>query len=87
MLSRRLPVNPGAMRTLSELVESLKSEALEWFSREDVAEQARRFNVQLDMRYVGQNFELQVPFELDELMGGSADDDSIRQRVFPFPTS
>jgi N-methylhydantoinase A len=82
VLSRRLPVNAGAMRTLSELVKSLKSEALEWFSREDVAEQARRFNVQLDMRYVGQNFELQVPFELDDLIGGSADDDSIRQKFF-----
>jgi N-methylhydantoinase A len=44
-----------------EILKSLKQDADAWFARESIKPSDRRVNVSLDMRYVGQNFELPVP--------------------------
>ena len=43
--------------------ESLVAQAADWFRREDVADGDRLMAWSVDMRFVGQNFELTVPFD------------------------
>jgi len=51
----------------------LRSSAYEWYEEEGVAPGERVLSVSLDMRYVGQNYELAVPADPELLAGGSPD--------------
>jgi N-methylhydantoinase A len=75
---RRLPVDASTESAIRDEVDALRRQADDWFGREDVPPGARTLELSLDLRYVGQNFELAVPFE----MGDLPDAGGLRQRFF-----
>jgi N-methylhydantoinase A len=82
--SVRMPFEESALPKLREALDSLRDEAQSWFTLEKVEAAKRKISVSLDMRYVGQNFELSVPLGL--AVGGKlpsiAKLDAIRKRFF-----
>jgi N-methylhydantoinase A len=58
--SRRVALQATGMLVLKHSMDELWREALIWFQREQVDMQRREAELFLDMRYVGQNFELRV---------------------------
>ncbi len=50
-----------SMGELTLVADGLRQRAQRWFDDENIAPDERRHTLSLDMRYVGQNFELQVP--------------------------
>jgi len=58
--SRRVALDAAGLLALRELMDDLWREAVIWFQREQVDAQHREAELFLDMRYVGQNFELRV---------------------------
>lgn len=50
---------------LKEQFRVLEQEAAQWFAREEIAEEKRRMEYFLDMRYKGQNHEIRVPLAMD----------------------
>jgi N-methylhydantoinase A len=58
--SRRVTLDETGVPVLRGLVDSLWPQAQAWFTTEDVALSRRQAELVLDMRYVGQNFELRV---------------------------
>jgi N-methylhydantoinase A len=63
VLSRLTPLSEGAGVDIQANLDALRGQAEAWFEQADVAPDARELQYSLDMRYVGQNYELQV--ELD----------------------
>ena len=59
--SVRVRLEQGNLGRLRDILECLKTDADAWFAVEAVAPADRKMSVSLDMRYVGQNFELAVP--------------------------
>ncbi len=59
--SVRVRLEQDNLTRLRDILERLKVDADAWFAVESVAPADRRISVSLDMRYVGQNFELAVP--------------------------
>jgi len=59
--SRRVALDGAGVAALGSAVEALWPTAMRWFQQEAVAPAARAVELVLDMRYVGQNFELRVP--------------------------
>jgi N-methylhydantoinase A len=82
--SVRMPFEESALLKLRDALDSLRDEAQRWFAREKVETAKRKISVSLDMRYVGQNFELSVPLGL--AVGGKLPGigklDTIRKRFF-----
>jgi N-methylhydantoinase A len=68
--SARRVFDADAIATLSGRIDNLVAEANEWFASEGVEESARRLDLVIDMRYVGQNFELAVA--VDRVDGAGA---------------
>jgi N-methylhydantoinase A len=66
--SARIRLDDKNLPAVREILESLMQAANSWFRREAVKPADRRVNVALDMRYVGQNFEL--PVSLGTAAGG-----------------
>jgi len=66
--SERIRVAPEAFPRIASVLEQLEAQARRWFAREGAGED-RRIEVSLDMRHIGQNFELAValPDRLDDL--------------------
>lgn len=58
--SRRVALDDAGLGTLRQLMDELWRETLVWFQFEQVDAQHREAELFLDMRYVGQNFELRV---------------------------
>jgi N-methylhydantoinase A len=73
---RRLPVDASTEGAIRSEVDELRRQADDWFGREDVPQGARALQLSLDLRYVGQNFELAVPFDALDLPGAAG----LRQR-------
>ncbi len=61
--SGRLPVDETTVPTMAAQVAEMVAEAQAWFGDENVKPELRLLQLSLDMRYVGQNFELAVPIE------------------------
>jgi len=61
--SERIELGDAGMQTLNRHIAALADEAGAWFTAEAVAPSERGLALSLDMRYVGQNFELVVPIE------------------------
>ena len=59
--SRLTPLRPGAEAIVAEELGKLEGRAREWFAAEEIAPEARHLRRFVDMRYAGQNYELQVP--------------------------
>lgn len=62
--SRRLRLSDASEPAILRTVEELQRKAVNWFTEEDVPSDAQRVDLSFDMRYVGQNFELNVPVPL-----------------------
>jgi N-methylhydantoinase A len=75
---QRLPVGPAAEGAIRSQIDELRQQAEAWFGREDVPRDARRLELSLDLRYVGQNFELAVPFDIEDLPDAAG----LRERFF-----
>ncbi len=78
VIGQRLPVEGGSEATLRGRVAELCQRAATWFAVEQVPPEARRLELRLDLRYVGQNFELAVPFDPLALPDAAG----IRERFF-----
>ena len=66
--TNRLPLEPEAVASLRATVTELLAESETWFAQEDVTATDRSVELSLDMRYVGQNYELPVPVAAAELL-------------------
>lgn len=64
--SHRAPLSQESLNTLQGILDDLVEEAQGWFEHEQIAQSQRRIQLSLDMRYIGQNFELRVPVDIDE---------------------
>lgn len=60
-VSRQTPLETGAVHALQVAFDDLEQRAEAWFTEEDVRDDARRLQRTLDVRYVGQNYEIAVP--------------------------
>ena len=58
--SKRLRIDETTLSEMRALVDELHSDAAQWFVAESVTPARRALQLSLDMRYVGQNFELRV---------------------------
>lgn len=57
--------DPSALGQLADVLTDLHRAAGEWFADERILANTRYVRVALDLRYVGQNFELEVPLSSD----------------------
>jgi N-methylhydantoinase A len=64
---QRLPVDAATEGEIKSQVDALQIQAENWFELEQVPPALRRLELALDLRYVGQNFELAVPFAVEAL--------------------
>jgi N-methylhydantoinase A len=60
--TRLAPLAEASLPAIEETFAGLAAEAEAWFAREAIAPEARRLRRSVDMRYAGQNYELDVPF-------------------------
>ena len=80
--SVRLEVNDDGMGEIKQRLETLVSSAQRWFDQESILPGTRTMQIRLDMRYVGQNFELAVPLDTPDTAGPSVDVEQLRSRFF-----
>ncbi len=64
--SHRAPLSRESLNALQGILDDLVKDAQGWFEHEQIAPAQRRIQLSLDMRYIGQNFELRVPVDIDE---------------------
>jgi N-methylhydantoinase A len=87
--TRLLPLEPDVLGEIEAAFVTLNAQAQEWFAHEEIATDARRIQRTVDMRYMGQNYELAVPLPdgpitpqtLEILAKGFAD---AHQRMYGF---
>jgi N-methylhydantoinase A len=60
--TRLAPLSEASLPVIEETFAGLEADALAWFDQEGIAPAARRLRLSVDMRYAGQNYELDVPF-------------------------
>ncbi|MBT4486969.1 MAG: hydantoinase/oxoprolinase family protein, partial [Rhodospirillaceae bacterium] len=77
VISRLTPLAADAMAEIAANLAELTDRATAWFNQADVAGDARQMQYSLDMRYIGQNYELQV-----ELNDREGDLDTLRDGFF-----
>lgn len=68
----RLPLYGDLDSVIGPALGKLDAEAFAWFDTQGIPEAARGRAYSLDMRYIGQNFELSIPFEPGEAIDGEA---------------
>jgi len=82
--SRRAPLNADGLKQVRSIIRELAGSARDWFKQEAVAPRHRNVEVVLDMRYIGQNFEL--PVSIGRISGGKAPElpspQELRERFF-----
>ena len=59
--TNRVPLVPASVSRMREVARGLMEQAHRWFAIEDVERRDRAVKLSLDLRYVGQNYELSVP--------------------------
>jgi N-methylhydantoinase A len=57
------PLDARVCEWLPDVADTLRAEAEAWFEEEGVEDISRSVQIAFDMRFIGQNFELQVPYE------------------------
>ncbi|MCB1969602.1 MAG: hydantoinase/oxoprolinase family protein [Geminicoccaceae bacterium] len=60
--TRLAPLEASSLPLIEEIFADLSAQAHEWLEHEGMAEDARKLRLSVDMRYAGQNYELDVPF-------------------------
>ena len=56
------PLDPGAIPAVNAAREAISAEAAAWFESEGVPDSRRSLDWSADLRYLGQNYEIQVPW-------------------------
>lgn len=79
VVSARIVADMDGMGTTARHVKTLMDEAANWFDEEDIDAPQRDLRLSFDMRYIGQNYELNVA--LDEVPE-SFDCDDLKKRFF-----
>ena len=64
----RVRLEPSASPVLEASTRSLLEQAAAWFEAEEIPAADRRCELSLDLRYVGQNYELPVPVQAETLL-------------------
>jgi N-methylhydantoinase A len=82
VVSGRIVADEPGMQAAAQHAKSLVEDAENWFAEEDVAEDRRDLRLSFDMRYVGQNYELNVPVEGAAAAHAALDCDDLKQRFF-----
>jgi len=70
--SRRFTLGDGTDADLAPILKSLGDRAEAWFANQSLGDEQRAVSVALDMRYIGQNFELPVELGLAKNVGAIA---------------
>jgi N-methylhydantoinase A len=65
--TRLAPLEEASLPVMSETFAGLEADANVWFEQEGIVADARRLRRSIDMRYAGQNYELDVPFPAGEI--------------------
>ncbi|NKB58818.1 MAG: hydantoinase/oxoprolinase family protein [Alphaproteobacteria bacterium] len=66
-VTRKLPVDATSVPAIRDAMRALRRDADTWFEKENVGSDRRRLVASADMRYAGQNYELNVPVpDLDD---------------------
>ena len=60
--TRLTPLEEGSLAAMASTFAELEADADAWFEHEGIATDKRRLRRSVDMRYAGQNYELDVPF-------------------------
>jgi N-methylhydantoinase A len=60
--TRLTPLAETSLPVIAETFAALEADAIAWFEQEGIAPAARRLRLSVDMRYAGQNYELDVHF-------------------------
>ncbi|MEM7021943.1 MAG: hydantoinase/oxoprolinase family protein [Pseudomonadota bacterium] len=60
--TRLTPLEEGSLAAMASTFAELEADADAWFEHEGIAAEKRRLRRSVDMRYAGQNYELDVPF-------------------------
>jgi len=74
VITRRVAVNDGCTAILLEAYESLLVEAKNWYESEFTESADYELEATLDMRYIGQNFEISIPIDPNALRPQSTND-------------
>ena len=61
-----IPLDEISHLKIKKIFSELESEAIEWFKKEKVLKSERKFSYSIDMRYEGQNYEINIPFSYFE---------------------
>jgi len=69
-LTRILEANRAAVAEMEGIFNELGAQARKWLNQEGVNEEDRLYRYSVDMRYQGQNYELNVSLDSEELTGG-----------------
>lgn len=64
-LTHRLRLEDDSLDQIDDALAHLRAQAVEWFDREGIEDQQQRQMASIDMRYSGQNYELNIPFAFD----------------------
>lgn len=64
-LTRRLRLEENSLDQIDDALAHLRAQAFDWFDREGIEDQQQRLTASIDMRYCGQNYELNIPFAYD----------------------
>ncbi|HCX50778.1 MAG TPA: hydantoin utilization protein A [Bacillus sp. (in: Bacteria)] len=65
--SSLLEASPQNMGFVAEQFEALKREGIKLLDKENIPEEKRKYELVIDMRFKGQNYEIPIPAEWDEL--------------------
>ncbi|MDF1791433.1 MAG: hydantoinase/oxoprolinase family protein [Thalassobaculaceae bacterium] len=83
VISARIPLTEAGRTEIDTAVAPLAAAAADWFASEEIAPARRRLRLAIDLRYVGQNFELLVPTdETDGSAPNLPDIDEMKRRFF-----
>ena len=64
-LTRRLRLEDDSLDQIDDALAQLQRQASGWFERERIGVEQRHLTASIDMRYGGQNYELNIPFAYD----------------------
>ena len=83
VIGERIRVAEETLDSMRKIVGTLVTRAQNWYATESILPETQQIEIRLDMRYVGQNFELAVPLsEGNDLSVVTLDDSETLRREF-----
>jgi N-methylhydantoinase A len=81
--TQRIPFDAANRSALERALTPLFEAALDWFAQEAIPEDRRQLRLAIDLRYVGQNFELTVPVaETEGDFPALPDEETVKRRFY-----